>query len=600
MGVCLVALTGWLTLRPSASGRNTDAPVAVTVDARQTFHSVPRAFYGLSLSQFPSASELPSLAAQGASLIALPLSAPDNEKAWLEQQQKLSALLKFAEEQGLTIVLRASHDDAFVKRLLEVAPTLKCYVEIDARYASQVLKEEMRSAASATRPPCTLLLRDPPTELIASLTAQPSSLTFQKWRCGFSFTVARLNDERLSKATARLKQVDPNVPLFAFCRLPGATVSLPAGAVRGLQQLAEADVAFGLWEMPLATRAQRTLQFLGGWGQLYGNGVSASSPAPIVTLASRQEDGVSVCLANDSRAAVQTQLNLYLPPGVYRVETRKTNGSGPPSMIVEKSPFWVNDSGRAMPLALDLPPRSLIALKLTHLPLKARHYTSDLIRQVTECETLQERERARALDDLRDAQRAMEEKLNSPPYEPESVRRTAHRTLLQIGRAEAVFLNEVEQGRVETKTAQAVSQQFRELSHILSTAGAAGLGLRLDLEYGDGLGVKPVVLPLREPAELSMFLTNTGALPINDVEVAIRTDDALSAKSLDPIAFTQLSPGERVECRFQVRRAKLANRPKDQKSQADNTTPLPAQIAVSYYADRCHARLWRSVEFYQE
>jgi hypothetical protein len=381
--------------------------------------------------------------------------------------------------------------------------------------------------------------------------------------------------------------------------MPSQEVSVPVGLAQALQGFADKGVPMSACAMPDGANAMalRTFRLLENWAQLYGSRARVTASPPLVAIATRREDSVSVCVANSSSKTVPAQLNLRLPPGAYRVEVRRTDSSGFPSATVEKPPLWVTSSARLMPLTVDLPPQSLAALRLTNLPLSAYNDSGDLMRQIASAGTFNAREKVRALNCLRSARKPLGEVLDARKLTPEAVSRAAHRSLLQIGQAEAVFRNEVEKGRVGEDMASAVSGQFEEVTHLLSAASAAGLGLRLSADSQSQPGKTSCILQGQETIPLSVWLAHQGSLPIAHVAISVQTDDALSAEPLSPTSFARLSPRGEVGCRFHLRAASSAPMVPQRLRAA---VPILAQVTVSYYAQRSNARLTRTVEFYQE
>jgi hypothetical protein len=553
------------------------------------------------LSRIPDASEMQRLSAQGVRLLAVPIVTTGNEPAWSEQWQKLASLMKSAKEWGTFVVWRLPNDEAFVRELLEkeaeeeaagrgiFSPAL-LHLEIEASLALRVLKGHPPSKLPPSLPGVRVLLREPPMEFLLQKPFSPAEAS----RYGFSFAVAA-NDERLPQVSAAVQQAygDGALPLLAHCDLQGEATRLPVGLASALKQLADARAPLSCFFLPESATSTTTLlrafRLLSDWAGLDRAGVSVSYPPPLVALGAQWEDGMSLCLANNSPNPVPAQLRLPLPPGAYRVEVRQVEGNGPPGLIVEKPPLWVAAPKRTTTLAVEVPPHGLTVVRLTSLVEKAYNDIGDLSRQIA-TPTLTAREKTRALLALRSARKPLAEVLDARKFTPEAVSKAAHRALLQIGQAEAVFRNEVEKGRVSDEVASALSGQFEEVTHLISAASAAGVGLRLYVNLRDGAWSRDHA----PSVELAVGLTHNGnrSLSLAHVEIAVQADETLTIGPLTRRTWTRLPPKGEVGSRFRVR--KLSE------SDALPAAPMTARVTVSYYAERSNVRLSRVVELYEE
>jgi len=576
-----------------------NVPVVVTVDAAAIPRSVSPTNFGLSLSRVPDASEMQRLSAQGVRLLAVPIVATGNESAWSEQWQKLASLMKSAKEWGTFVVWRLPNDEAFVRKLLEkeakeeegrgiFSPAL-LHLEIEASLAVRVLRGHPPSQLPPALPGVRVLLREPPMEFLLQKPFSPAEAS----RYGFSFAVAA-NDERLPQVAAAVQQAsgDGALAWLAHCDLRGEAARLPVGLVATLRQLADARAPLSCFDLPESATSTATLlrafRLLGDWAGVDRAGVSVSCPPPLVALGAQWEDGMSLCLANHAANPIPAQLRLPLPPGAYRVEVRQVEGNAPPGPVAEKPPLWVATSQRTSSLTVEVPPCGLTVVRLTSLVEKAYNDIGDLSRQIATA-TLTARERTRALWALRSAWKPFAEVLDARKFTPEAVSKAAHRALLQIGQAEAVFRNEVEKGRVSDEIASALSEQFAELTHLISAASAAGVGLRLYVN------LRPhAEATSKETLELAVGLTHNGnrSLSLAHVEIALQADETLTVEPLTRRTWTRLPPKGEVSSRFRVR--KLSE------SDALPTAPMTARVTVSYYAERSNVRLSRVVELYEE
>ncbi len=579
-----------------------NAPVVVTVDATAVPRSVSLTNFGLSLSHVPDVAEMQRLSVQGVRLIAVPVVATENESAWSAEWQRLASLMKSAKEWGTFVVWRLPDDEAFVRKLLEkeaaeesvgqgiFSPAL-LHLEIDASLAVRVLKERPPSTLPPSLPGVRVLLREPPMEFLAQKSFSPAETS----RYGFSFAVAA-DDERLSRVTTAVQQAygDGALPLLVRCDLRGAATCLPVGLASALKQLADAGVSlscFDLQESATSTALLlRAFRLLSDWAGLDRARVNVFCPPPLVALGAQWQDGMSLCLANDSPHSVPAQLRLPLPPGAYRVEVRQVVGNNPPGLVVEKPPLWVAAPKRTSSLVVEVPPQGLTIVRLTSLVWKAYNDIGELSRQIAATPTLTAREKTRALFALRSARKPLAEVLDARKFTPETVSKAAHRVLLQIGQAEAIFRNEVEKGRVSDEVASALSGQFEEVTHLLSAASAAGLGVRLSVNLREGAGSRD-----RAPSvELAVWLAHHGnrSLSLAHVEIALQADETLTVEPLTRRSWTRLPPKGESGCRFRLR--KLSE------SGAPSAAPIIARVTVSYYAERSNVRLSRVVELYEE
>lgn len=595
----------WLALSSASSAPS--APVVVTVHAAALPRSVSLMHFGLSLSHVPDVSEMQRLSAQGVRLIAVPIVATANEPAWSEQWQRLASLMKSAREWGAFVVWRLPDDEAFVRKLLEKEATEESagqgifspallYLEIEAGIALRVLKERPPRPLPPSLSGVRVLLREPPMEFLMQKPFSPAEAAHY----GFSFAVAA-NDGRLAQVSAAVQQAygDGALPLLAHCDLRGEAARLPAGLASALKQLADARVPLSCFDLPASAAAAtllRAFRLLSDWVGLDRAGVSVSCPPPLVALGAQWEDGMSLCLANDSAHPVPAQLRLPLPPGAYRVEVRQVEGNGPPGLIAEKPPLWVTASKRTTSLAVQVPPQGLTVVRLTSLVGKAYNDIGELSRQIAATPTLTAREKTRALFALRSARKPLAEVLDARKFTPEAVSKAAHRVLLQIGQAEAVFRNEVEKGRVREEVASALSGQFEEVTHLISAASAAGVGLRLYVKVLPNNVAQTVSLRCGgdEPVELAVGLTHNGnrSLSLEHVEIALQADETLTVEPLTRRTWTRLPPKGEVGSRFRVR--KLSE------TDALPAAPMTVHVTVSYYAERSNVRLSRVVELYEE
>lgn len=595
-----VCMAVWLVLSSASPAPN--APVVVTVDATAVPRSVSLTNFGLSLSHVPDVSEMQHLSVQGVRLIAVPIVATANEPAWSEQWQKLASLMKSAKEWGTFVVWRLPDDEAFVRKLLEkeaaeesagqgiFSPAL-LHLEIDASLALRVLKERPPSKLPPSLPGVRVLLREPLMEFLMQKSFSPAEVS----RYGLSFAIAA-NDERLSQVTTAVQQAygDGALPLLAHCDLRGEATRLPVGLASALKQLADARAHLSCFSLPESATSTTTLlrafSLLSDWAGLDRAGLSVSSPPPLVALGAQWEDGMSLCLANNSPNSVPAQLRLPLPPGAYRVEVRHVEGNNPPGLIVEKPPLWVAAPKKTTAISVEVPPHGLTVVRLTSLAWKAYNDIGELSRQIAATPTLTAREKTRALFALRSARKPLAEVLDARKFTPEAVSKAAHRALLQIGQAEAVFRNEVEKARVSDEVASALSGQFEEVTHLLSAASAAGLGVRLYVNLRDGAWSRNHA----PSVELAVWLTHNGnrSLSLAHVEIALQADETLTVEPLARRTWTRLPPKGEVGSRFRVR--KLSE------SGAPTAAPIIARVAVSYYAERSNVRLSRVVELYEE
>ncbi|MCS6858988.1 MAG: hypothetical protein NZT92_01555 [Abditibacteriales bacterium] len=590
----------WLALSSASSAPR--ASVVVTVEAAAVSRSVSLTNFGLSLPRIPDASEMQRLSAQGVRLVAVPIVATDSEPAWAEQWQRLAALMKSAKEWGTFVIWRLPDDEAFVRKLLEkeaaeefagqglFSPAL-LFLEIEAGLALRVLKERPPRQLPPSLPGVRVLLREPPMEFLT----QKSLSLAEASHYGFSLAVAA-NDERLSQVSAALQRAygDEALPLLARCDLRGEAARLSVGVASALKWLADARVHLSCFSPPESATATaallRAFRLLSDWAGLDRAGVRVSCPPPLVALGAQGEDGLSLCLANNSPRSVPAQLQLPLPPGAYRVEVRQVEGNAPPSPTGEKPPLWVAAPKKVSLLSVQVPPHGLTVVRLTSLVGKAYNDIGALSQHIAGTPTLTAREKTRALFALRRARQPLAEVLNACKFTPEAISRAAHRALLQVGQAEAVFRNEVAKGRVRDEVASVLIGQFEDVTHLLSDTSAVGIGLRLYINLRAG-GWSGDDAP---SVELAVGLTHRGnrSLSLAHVEIALQADETLTVEPLTRRDWTRLPPQGAVGSRFRLRALT--------KSTASSAEPMIARVTASYYAERSHVRLSRVVEWYEE